>query len=82
MAPRSKTYRENELFHAAPYIKFLKGDRDDTNVIAHIEPIFKLYEATILSKSAFLRFRGYVDDDTTAELEIYMAMSTQSVAKN
>ena len=35
MAPRCKTYRENELFHAAPYIKVLKGDRDDTNVIAH-----------------------------------------------
>ena len=78
MAPRCKTYRENELFHAAPYIKALKGDRDDTNVIAHIEPIFKLYEASILSKSAFLRFRGYVDDDTTAELEIYIDHSKRS----
>lgn len=72
---RATTYRENELFHAAPYLKMLKGDRDDTNALARIETIFKLYEATITKKYAFLRFRGFVENDIPAELEVYFDTS-------
>lgn len=78
MATRCKIYRENELFHAGPYLKMLKGDRDNTNALARIETMFKLYEASILSKSAFLRFRGFADNDTPAELEAYVDYSKRS----